>query len=340
MRPAAGRRGRRCVVSAMLLGLASACADTPPPDPPAPPADSAPPTVAPIDRAAPLTPSTWDTSLGDLLLLPPLDAIVATQAIVLRPGRPLEADPADTLGLAARLSSARMALFARRGLLGEETLAGATLHAAARAGGLARRDVAPGAPCVVAPRVDWVASSDSAAATLRGWLVALPAGVASAVPLDSIEGLATRDSATLAAGLARLASGVAEDSASVFRGLPMTVVRAYRSTRGAPGLVVADLVRRVPQEDQPLVEQLTLVVEQAGTAAGSWRVVWSERLAGREEEVLALAPLVLLERGAPAHRALLLARELEGDPEVVLLEHRDGEWSVRWTSPVTACGGP
>jgi hypothetical protein len=165
-------------------------------------------------------------------------------------------------------------------------------------------------------------------------------GVATAVPFDSIEALPTRDSATLAAGLTRLASGVAEDTTSVFRGLPMTVVRAYRSTRGAPGLVVADLMRRVPQEDQPLVEHLTLVVEQAGAAATSWRVVWSERLTGREEEVLAFTPLALLERADPTQRALLLGRDVAGDPEVLLLEHRAGRWAVRWSNPFVDCSAP
>lgn len=313
-----------------------ACSDRPTPETPAPPIDSAATPIAPVDSAAPLTPSTWDTSLGEVLLLPPFDASSPTRALVLRPSQPLEADPADTLGLRSRLAITRVALLSRRGMVGEVALAGATLEQPSATGSAA----SPSATCGDPPRVTWAAPSDSLAAAQRGWLVALPVGVATAVPFDSIEALATRDSATLAAGLTRLASGVVEDSASVFRGLPMTVVRAYRSTRGAPGLVVADLMRRVPQEDQPLVEHLTLVVEQTGSAAASWRVVWSERLTGREEEVLAFAPLALLERADPTQRALLLGRDVAGDPELLLLEHRAGRWVVRWSNPLIDCGAP
>lgn len=324
------------LLGVFLLGVTVACADRPTPDTPVPPTDSATTPVAPPDSVAPLTPSTWDPSLGDLLLLPPVDALTPTRAIVLRPSQPLEADPADTLGLSSQLAIARVALLSRRGMLSEVALAGATLERVSAIGNAA----APTAPCGVPPRVTWVAPTDSAAAAQRGWLVALPVGVATAVPFDSIEALPTRDSATLAAGLTRLASGVAEDTTSVFRGLPMTVVRAYRSARGAPGLVVADLMRRVPQEDQPLVEHLTLVVEQTTAAAASWRVVWSERLTGREEEVLAFTPLALLERADPTQRALLLGRDVAGDPEVLLLEHRAGRWVVRWSNPFVDCSAP
>jgi hypothetical protein len=316
-----------------LLGVSVACSDRPAPETPVPPTDSASTPVAAPDSIAPLTPSTWDPSLGELLLLPPYDATSPTRAIVLRPSQPLEADPADTLGLPSQLVTARVALLSRRGVVSEVALAGATLERSTAATNFA-------ATCGAPPRVTWAAPTDSAAAAQRGWLVALPVGVATAVPFDSIEALPTRDSATLAAGLTRLASGVTEDSTNVFRGLPMTVVRAYRSTRGTPGLVVADLMRRVPQEDQPLVEHLTLVVEQAGAAAASWRVVWSERLTGREEEVLAFAPLALLERADPTQRALLLGRDVSGDPEVLLLEHRAGQWLVRWSNPFVDCSAP
>lgn len=305
--------------------LLAACGDRPSPAVPAPPVDSVSPPVTPVDSARPLTPSSWDAALGELLVMPRMgaDAAATASVSVLSPLLPLEADPSDTTGVRQRIGETAVTLVARRGALGDAWLDAAAVAPAAFPSG-----------CPGWPTARFRAPVESAGA---GWLIGLPAGRASAVPLDSIEALATRDSAMLAAGLTRLASGVPEDSGSVFRGLPVTVVRAYRSTRGTPAIVVADLVRRIPQEDQPLVEHLVLVVEQAGPTVASWRVGWFERMSGREEEVITLSPLALLQVGPAARLSLLLGRDADGTPEVVLLERDAGGWSVRWSSVPPSC---
>ena len=70
-----------------------------------------------------------------------------------------------------------------------------------------------------------------AGVTVAPWTAAFAVGRVTAIPLDSIEGLAPRDSARLATDLTRLASGLADDTSSTFRGLPFVVLRAWR-TRG------------------------------------------------------------------------------------------------------------
>jgi len=286
--------------------------------------------VVPLDSPPPLTPSTWDPALGAVLLLPvPTDAPSADgRTLVLSPLLPLEADGSDTTGVRERIGRTAFSLFDRSGARGDAWLDGASLTPAVDDAGCASWPRS-----VLRPAGD----STSGVAAMPSWLVALPAGRASAVSFDSIETLPTRDSATLAAGLARLASSVAEDSGSVFRGLPMTVVRAYRSRDVAPTIVVADLVRRVPQEDQPLAEHLVLVVEQPSAAVGTWRVAWFERLAGREEEIAAVAPLALLRVGPTGRLSLLLGQESGTMPDVRLLERGASRWTERWRAVLPEC---
>jgi hypothetical protein len=326
-------RVRRCagalatVAAGWWLG---ACGDAPAPEPPPPTADSAPRVVVPLDSPPPLTPSTWDPALGALLLLPvPTDAPSADgRTLVLSPLLPLEADGSDTTGVRERIGRTAFSLFDRSGARGDAWLDGASLAPAVDDAG-----------CASWPRGVLRPAGDSASgvAVMPSWLVALPAGRASAVSFDSIEALPTRDSATLAAGLARLASSVAEDSGSVFRGLPMTVVRAYRTRDVAPTIVVADLVRRVPQEDQPLAEHLVLVVEQPSAAVGTWRVAWFERLAGHEEEIATVAPLALLRVGPTGRLSLLLGLESGTMPDVRLLERGAARWTERWRAVLPEC---
>jgi hypothetical protein len=206
------------------------------------------------------------------------------------------------------------------------------------------------APPGTAPRLP--ADPLSAKSRLPRWLVALPNGRARAIPLDSIEALGSRDSSTLAATFARLASALPADSSSPFRGLPFTVQRAYRALGAtvsatesagaalppAQGFVVGVLVRRIPQEDRPLEERLLVVIATPGADPRRWSIVWHERTSGREEEVIATEPLAALRVGSESpYTALILGRDDGSGASLAVLERRGDLWRVRWESPVTGC---
>ncbi len=277
----------------------------------------------PADSAPALTPSTYDPDLGQLLLLPlPADLVA-----VLSPQQPLEAAIGDTSGLGARVRGGVVQLFARRGLVAERLLAAGEIQP----GG----DVA----CPSWPVGRLLArATDSVSITVRSWTVALPAGVARGIPLDSIEALPSRDSAALAAAVTRVVSGAAEaDSAGAFRGLPFTVLRAYRTRDVTPGFVLSVLVRRIPQEDRPLEERWLVVVDAPADSTGSWRLAWMERASGREEELIASEPLAVLEVGQPAHVSVVLGRDDGTGTSLALLERVRGRWRLRWESPIAGC---
>lgn len=340
--------------------LVTAC-DQPAPDTPAvvreaPATDSTPDTAS-----VTLAPSSYDPAMGALLVLPIIvDGTKASSVALLSPGQSPDLPVGDTTGLRARLGSGRVELFARSGKVGERTVA------------WDERAPSPGT-CAAWPTGEWVAqgatnesgqpsgtpvpvgtapgvSADPLAAGSASprWLVALPQGRARAIPLDSIESLGSRDSASLAATLARLASALPEDSSSPFRGLPFTVQRAYRSVEAqdsaattpalAEGFVVGVLVRRIPQEDRPLEERLLVVVSAPGSNTRRWSIAWHERTSGREEEVIATEPLAALRVGSEApYTALILGRDDGSGASLAVLEHRANRWRVRWESPVTGC---
>ncbi len=276
-----------------------------------------------------LTASTYDTALGDLLLVPlVVEGVGGDDVAVLSPRLPLDTPVSDTSGLRERLGDGRVELFSRGGLVGQRVVQwnAATVSAST---------------CAAWPVGRLAAYTDAAAAApgVRRWLVALPAGRASAIPLDSIQTLGSRDSAALAATLARLASSLGEDSSSAFRGLPFTVVRSYRSAdRSSNGFVAGVLVRRIPQEDRPLEERLLMIVRTPDENMKQWTAVWHERASGREEEVIATEPLAALSVGERSpYTVLVLGRDDGSGTALAMLERRGNRWRIRWESPVTGC---
>lgn len=309
---------------ALALALAAGCER-----PPAVPvADSTaggprPPVASPVDAPAAAA-SPWERAAGPLILLPTVDGGVLSGSLI----RPEANDStvADTTGLGATLGDARLELFARSGPVGSARMAVEVPR------------MEPGA-CTAWP----VGRLTPDAGTTPGaWTAGFAAGRVEAVPLDSIEGLAPRDSAQLAARLSRLASALPDDTSATFRGRPFVVLRAWRSREdpapGVPPFVVAMLVRRVAQEDNPLEERLVLVVDLPGNDLARAAVGWTERAAGREDELVVAEPLVAyrLREGGDGVR-LLFARDDGLTLSAAVLARDASGWHVRWQSAVAGC---
>jgi hypothetical protein len=311
---------------ALLAPLLVAACDRPPaarpasdstiPAPPPPPPDSAPTPVAAT--------TTWDGEAGLALVVPGEQG----DARVVVPGTGAGA-PADTAaGAAGAALPNEVLLLSRAGVAGR-----------------ARATPVPGASggaCASFPAARLGVASGADA--VPAWTVGLvqPAGGASSVtpvPLDSLHGLASADSATLAAAVTRLASALpTEGSARALRGLPF-VVRAASRFRADTGTlaVVAVLTRALAQEANPRGEFLLLIAERpaaaTGSAAGRGSLAYHERAVGREEALPAAEVLAALRLGTPARPAVVVARAGEEGSRYSLLERAGaGRWQVRWTS--------
>jgi hypothetical protein len=156
--------------------------------------------------------------------------------------------------------------------------------------------------------------------------------------VDSIEMLASQDSARLAADLTRLASALPNDTAAALRGIPFSVRSAYRfAPVSGDTVVVAHIIRKLTIEANPLEEHILLIAERS-SGESSWRPAFYERTSGSEENVETVDVLAIVELAVAKRPALVLERSGDAVRAFSILE-RIGprQWRVRWTSDYTAC---
>jgi hypothetical protein len=186
------------------------------------------------------------------------------------------------------------------------------------------------------PTARLVLASDTAAAP--PWTVGFEAGHASEVAIDSIEGLATADSASFAADVARIASALPGDTAAAFRGLPFVVKKAWRVRSPSIGRVLAAItVRNVNQEANPLQERLLVVAERDTTSATRYVPVYFERVTGLEETLETTDLLAMLLLGAERHLTIVVARDAGNGSSYALIERIGGQWRRGWASAYAGC---
>lgn len=162
----------------------------------------------------------------------------------------------------------------------------------------------------------------------------------------AIATLAPRDSARLAARIARAVDALPSDTTIAdFRGLPVVVVDAWRVVvASGDTVVVAHVARRLPMESSPLEESFTLVAVP-GVRQGVRDPLlegWSVREVAREEAGTTREFLeALLEEDGRV--SLLFVREgtvgTDGaaDRVLELVARTVGTWRLEWSGPVAVC---
>lgn len=271
---------------------------------------------------ATVTPSTWDTSAGPVMFVrgnSPSEAYVVFPTVT-------DSTPSDAVHFDSALArNTTVDLFQRAG-------GGEAAHIGAMAGGEWNAD-----QCI-----EWPAAKVQSAANgdvTSGWNVAFLEGRAKALALDTVESMAHADSAKLAADITRLVSTVPNDTARTFRGIPFSVRTAYRFTPVA-GIeaVVADVVRTLNQEANPLEEHTLIVGERPAGSNVPYRLSYREVTSGSDETLESSDVLAAVSIGTPARIYLVLEREgYESNAYAMLERQADGSWRLRWTSAHTGC---
>ena len=186
----------------------------------------------------------------------------------------------------------------------------------------------------------WPSLSLSGQAAGAPWTIALEAGRAVAIPLDSVDILSGSDSARMTAEVSRLASTLPNDTVPAFRGLPFAV-RTVRRFSPAPGVsaLVAEVVRKVNQEANPREERILIVAERdSGKTSGRYAVAYSERASGTEEDVETTDVLAAVALGPARTPTLVVRREYFEGSAYALIERTGAKsWRVRWTSAYAGC---
>ncbi|HEV7387517.1 MAG TPA: hypothetical protein VGN73_02785 [Gemmatimonadaceae bacterium] len=175
--------------------------------------------------------------------------------------------------------------------------------------------------------------------TPGNWQVGFASGRAQSIALDSIEAMASRDSALLAAAVTQAAATL---SAAVvdptFRGLPFRVRSAYTFQLDTAEIVVADVVRTLNEEAKPRVEHLLIVGERPRGTGGKFDVRYFTRNAGPEDSTPVTEILSAVAVGT-ARRPVIVVNVQYDDGGKFGLVERDaqGKWHATWKSAYTDC---
>ncbi|MEO8333335.1 MAG: hypothetical protein ABI664_00080 [bacterium] len=264
---------------------------------------------------APVAGSGWNTAAGPVLLV---QGETRDEAIVLLPED-------DDSGAVARLRAlgeqgANVSLFGRGG--------------ASLTGQLGAVPAASDLECRV-----WPLRGVHGEGTASTWAVGFIGGQTSALALDSVEVLSSRDSTALVAEASRLASMVTATTDPSFQGLRFTA-HDIRRLEVSPGVqaIVAHLVRKVNQEANPQEEHTLLIAERdSGVTSGPYQLVYAERVHGLEEQ--STTPEVIAAVRIAGRPTLIVARDGDAGVAYAMLERVGSRrWRIRWTSGMTRCG--
>lgn len=302
----------RTVCIVFLATLALACSDeAPTPDPVH---DAASPVAIHVDSVAPLPRiSTWNDAAGPVLLVAgerPEDAIVVlpdAQGYV----------SADSLD-ASEYVGERVMLLDRTGATASGTLD-------------EDQGDGPEPTCSSWPILTLPPGTPR-------WTVGFIGNGVTAYPLDSVQAMARRDSSSLVAQVARLASEARINTrgphAESFHGLPFVVQEARRFRHDTLDVLVAQVVRRVNQEASPL-EEHTLLVAERTAGSDAWKAARIEWTVGREESVGRQQLLGAVSmRGEPA---LVFTHDSGSEMRYAIHWRGGGAWAKRWVSGISRC---
>ena len=170
---------------------------------------------------------------------------------------------------------------------------------------------------------------------LRGepWIVDNIADSLSSLSLEQLHTLDSRDSARLAARLARTADGIPGDTmVADFRGLPIVIRDAWLLVPAEGDTTyIAIAARRLPMESTPLEEQMTLLAtpEARSGIRDALATAWFARSAGMEDSLETRDPVLAFTSPDSALRLLML-RESGLGPRAELLVRMDGRWRRQW----------
>ena len=171
-----------------------------------------------------------------------------------------------------------------------------------------------------------------------GWRVGFEAGRVTAIPLDSIEGKSSVDSAALAASIAQSAALLPSASDADFRGLPFRVRAAHTFRTDSIEVVVADVVRAVNEEANPRLEHHFVIAERPANSSARYRVAFFSRTAGAEDEAEITELLAVVRIGPDRRPAIVVNVEHDAGGKLGMLERTaPGQWRFRWRSAYTGC---
>jgi hypothetical protein len=169
------------------------------------------------------------------------------------------------------------------------------------------------------------------------WQIGFLSGRAQAIPLDSIETLSSRDSASLAVSITQTAATLSVADPT-FRGLPFRVRSAYTFQLDTVDVMIADVVRTVNEEAKPRVEHLLIFGERPHNTSGKFDVSYFTRNAGAEDTTPVTEVLGAIKVGRAGRPIVIVNVQYDDGGKFGFVERTSsGRWSATWRSAYTDC---
>jgi hypothetical protein len=169
------------------------------------------------------------------------------------------------------------------------------------------------------------------------WQVGLRRGMATSLPLDSLEGFQSADSTFVTTELARLASALPVSNDPAFQGLPFAVRKAYRTSFDRSSILLGDIVRKINEEANPREEHILLIAERSSNS-GQYQTVFESRAAGSEDLVRTSDIIAGVRFVNGGRAAVIVSFEYENGSRVALIERAAPfRWKLAWRSAYAGC---
>ena len=298
--------------AAALPGCGERAPEPAPPSPP-PPIPVASPSVAELTG--------WPTGLGRALvlrLIPPEDAF---RLVVPELGDRRLADSA----LSVRVGdSIPVALLGHPGKIGDAHLR--VTDAESGTGS-----------CVTWPAVEVTATTLLRDRRASAWRVGFERDSVTAVAVAALAGMNAADSTTLTNAIHSVLRHVPALSDSTLRGIPFSILRAYRLAADGRSIVAAELIRKSGSEANPREQRLFVVGERAGDEQAH-TMVYSQDVTGPADGTPVTDLLAAVVSRRSSRPILVVGVDGRNGTTLHLLQRvRRREWSRVWASVVSFC---
>ena len=192
-------------------------------------------------------------------------------------------------------------------------------------------------PCVTWPAVEVTATSVLRGRRSAAWRVGFERDSIRPVPADSLAGMNAADSTKLANAIHSILRGVPALTDSTLRGIPFSILRAYRLAANGRSIVVAELARKSGSEADPR-EQRLFVVGERDADEEAHRMVYSRDVTGPADRTPVTDLLAAGVPRTPSRPLLVVGVEGRNGTTLHLLQRRGrAQWRGVWTSVVGFC---
>ena len=191
--------------------------------------------------------------------------------------------------------------------------------------------------CVTWPAVEVMATTLVRGRRSAAWRVGLERDSVTPVAVDSLAGMSAADSTALANAIHSIMREAPALSDSTLRGIPFSILRAYRLAANGRSIVVAELARKSGAEADPR-EQRVFVVGERDVDEQAHRMVYSQDVTGPADRISVTDLLAAIVPRTSPKPILVVGVEGRNGTTLHLLQRRGSrQWRRVWASVVTFC---